>query len=274
MNFYRVSTIGKGSFSTVYLIKNNNNGKTYVQKIIKKKYFAYTKNESKILSLLKKIKHKNIVEFIEEIIVEDERSFIFEKLKMNLYNFYKQYPEKIDFNFIIKFTYQISSALEHIHRLFIIHADLKPENIMISNNSSDDLKIIDFGSCIINSNEPISNFYVVSRYFRSPEIVYKEKYNEKIDIWSLGCIIFELFTKHPLFYSQNNNNLKSLFRNFTFKHNILYELKKCQIFYSLDLITQLNIIIFLSKILEFDQKKRYTAKQCLCDNFITSTIIE
>lgn len=87
-----------------------------------------------------------------------------------------------------------------MHQQRIVHRDLKPENILIKNGV---VKICDFGSSKFIDEKPGSyknTPYVVSRYYRAPELILAtSKYNEAIDIWAVGCILFELITRTPLF---------------------------------------------------------------------------
>ena len=100
---------------------------------------------------------------------------------------------------------QILQALISMKQSQIIHCDLKPENIMIKNLKNFTLKIIDFGSsCFENNNT--NSFYIQSRYYRAPEILLGLQYSYPIDMWSFGCIIFELYTGFPLFNSMNQKD--------------------------------------------------------------------
>ena len=79
-----------------------------------------------------------------------------------------------------------------MHRLQLIHCDLKPENILIKSYSRCEVKVIDFGSsCFLR--DPHSS-YVQSRSYRAPEVILGMSYGAKIDLWSLGAIIAELYT--------------------------------------------------------------------------------
>ena len=86
-----------------------------------------------------------------------------------------------------------------MHQLGISHRDLKPENILLKDNVA---KICDVGSSKVLDTSPSSmnTPYVVSRYYRAPELILScNKYGLSIDIWAVGCIIFELLTKTPMF---------------------------------------------------------------------------
>ena len=87
----------------------------------------------------------------------------------------------------------------------MIHCDLKPENILIKSYSRCEVKIIDFGSsCFIHDH---LSSYVQSRSYRAPEVILGCKYDYKIDIWSLGCIIGELYTGNVLFQNDTVQGL-------------------------------------------------------------------
>ena len=83
--------------------------------------------------------------------------------------------------------------------LNLIHCDLKPENIMLKEQGKTAIKIIDFGNACFSHNKIYK--YVQSRYYRAPEIVMQLPYSTQIDMWSLGCIMYELHFGKPLFKS-------------------------------------------------------------------------
>ena len=87
----------------------------------------------------------------------------------------------------------------------IIHCDLKPENILLRDKSCQTLKVVDFGSGCKTSEQVYT--YVQSRFYRAPEVVLRVPYSTKVDMWSLGCIIAELFTGQPLFPGESEQEL-------------------------------------------------------------------
>jgi dual specificity tyrosine-phosphorylation-regulated kinase 2/3/4 len=98
--------------------------------------------------------------------------------------------------FIRRIATQILISLKHSHSLGIVHCDLKPENLVLKNEKNSNIKLIDFGSAWTGG---IKEFYIQSRFYRAPEVILQADWNEKIDIWSLGCIVAELSTGWPLF---------------------------------------------------------------------------
>jgi len=94
--------------------------------------------------------------------------------------------------------YQIFKGMESVHAAGICHRDLKPENILKTVDGV--IKICDFGSAkkIIPGVE--NNPYAVSRYYRAPELILLNRfYNNKVDIWAIGCIFAEFLTLRPIF---------------------------------------------------------------------------
>jgi serine/threonine protein kinase len=96
---------------------------------------------------------------------------------------------------------QVLTAMEFIHSLRLIHSDLKPENILIKSFTKCEVKVIDFGSSCYETDKLTS--YVQSRSYRAPEVILGYHYSTKIDIWSVGCIAFELWTGRVLFVNDS-----------------------------------------------------------------------
>lgn len=85
---------------------------------------------------------------------------------------------------------QCLDALQYLHRLGIIHCDLKPENVLIKSYSRCEIKVIDLGSSCFHTDNLC--LYVQSRSYRAPEVILGLPYDQRIDMWSLGCILAEL----------------------------------------------------------------------------------
>jgi serine/threonine protein kinase len=155
-------------------------------------------DESHCLKLIDYFYHK------EHLII------VTELLRDNLYEFSKfnrECGEEPYFTLgrLQRITTQVLTALQYIHSLWLIHADLKPENILVKSYSRCEVKVIDFGSsCFVDDH---LSTYVQSRSYRAPEVMLGLAYDQKIDIWSLGCIVAELWTGYVLF---QNDSVQSL----------------------------------------------------------------
>lgn len=94
--------------------------------------------------------------------------------------------------------YQILRGLKYIHSANVLHRDLKPSNLLL--NANCDLKIADFGLARTTSETDFMTEYVVTRWYRAPELLLNSsEYTSAIDVWSVGCIFAEIMTREPLF---------------------------------------------------------------------------
>lgn len=125
-----------------------------------------------------------------------------ELLDMNLYEFIKSNAFRgFSLKLIRRFTKQMLSSLLLLKQHKVIHCDLKPENILLRHPLHSEIKVIDFGSSCFE-NEKVYT-YIQSRFYRSPEVILGMTYGLPIDMWSLGCILAELFTGVPIFPGEN-----------------------------------------------------------------------
>ena len=103
---------------------------------------------------------------------------------------------------IQRVTQSVALALSHVHRAEFMHCDVKPENILLSGPAT---KLIDFGAC-----RPIRDtayVYLQSRFYRAPEMLDEDQYDERIDVWSLGCLAAEMWLRSPLFFGKNSEEV-------------------------------------------------------------------
>lgn len=111
------------------------------------------------------------------------------------------------------YMFQVLKALEHMHNVGIFHRDIKPENILLLDET---VKLADLGSCRgIFSKQPYTE-YISTRWYRAPECLLTDGYyNYKMDLWGVGCVLFEVLALFPLF--PGNNELDQIHKI----HNIL-----------------------------------------------------
>jgi len=131
-----------------------------------------------------------------------------ELLEQNLFDFSKYIDDSTYFQNLSRLKYitkQILISLEFLHSMDIIHCDIKPENILLENVENAKVKLIDFGSSCFSNDRQSS--YIQSRSYRAPEVILGLPYSGKIDIWSLGCVVAEMFTNEVTF---NNHSLISM----------------------------------------------------------------
>lgn len=130
---------------------------------------------------------------------------------MNLREVLKKYGKNVGLHIkaVRSYTQQLFLALKLLKKTGILHADIKPDNILVNENNLI-LKLCDFGSASAISDNEITP-YLVSRFYRSPEIILGIPYDYGIDTWSAGCTIYELYTGKILFSGKSNNQMLKFF---------------------------------------------------------------
>ncbi|XP_032870569.1 serine/threonine-protein kinase PRP4 homolog [Amblyraja radiata] len=135
---------------------------------------------------------------------------VFEPLSMNLREVLKKYGKDVGLHIkaVRSYSQQLFLALKLLKRCNILHADIKPDNILV-NESKTILKLCDFGSASHVADNDITP-YLVSRFYRAPEIIIGKIYDYAIDLWSVGCTLYELYTGKILFPGKTNNHMLKL----------------------------------------------------------------
>jgi serine/threonine protein kinase len=191
--------------------------------------------ENNILRKLQKKESNSLVKLFSSFYFQKHFCLVFELLDGNLLDFNKILPKynKINLNQMRKLIIQMLTSLHFLHENQFIHSDLKPENILIKDSKY--VKLIDFGNTIhLNQVELyLKEFRIQSLFYRSPEVVFGVKFDQKIDMWSLGVLIVELCVGIPLFHSKTNSELIVQIFNFLgsplddyFKNGKFYHLYK------------------------------------------------
>lgn len=201
--YEQISELGRGSFGCVLKCLDHKTGKYVAVKCIKdtpiiNKQISF---EQKVLDFMKRdvnsIK-KHCARVFEThyyggfffFVTELYDKSLLKTLKMNNFQGFELQRVKL-------ITKQVTMALQYIHSHGFVHCDLKPDNILWTSDRHQSVKLIDFG-CACMSNKPMYS-YIQSRYYRAPEVMLGYKYNQQIDMWSLGCVMFELLTGSVLF---------------------------------------------------------------------------
>eukprot|EP00931_Biecheleriopsis_adriatica_P092947 TRINITY_DN66703_c0_g1_i1.p1 TRINITY_DN66703_c0_g1~~TRINITY_DN66703_c0_g1_i1.p1 ORF type:complete len:764 (-),score=197.05 TRINITY_DN66703_c0_g1_i1:62-2353(-) len=208
--------LGSAAFSRAVQCLDLDNNKMVCMKIIKndKDFFDQSLDEIKLLKYINvngDVDQNCVLRLYDHFYHKEHLIIVTELLRDNLYEFSKYNREcggeepYFTIGRLQKISKQIITALEYVHSLRLIHCDLKPENILIKSYSRCEVKVIDFGSsCFVDDH---LSSYVQSRSYRAPEVMLGLPYNQKIDLWSLGCIIAELWTGYVLF---QNDSVQSL----------------------------------------------------------------
>ncbi|CAK9072703.1 Probable serine/threonine-protein kinase dyrk2 (Dual specificity tyrosine-phosphorylation-regulated kinase 2), partial [Durusdinium trenchii] len=197
-----IEYLGSAAFSRAVQCLDLDTNKMVCMKIIKndKDFFDQSLDEIKLLKYINvngNVDHNHVLRLYDHFYHKEHLIIVTELLRDNLYEFSKYNRECGDEPYFTmgrlqKISKQILTALEYVHSLRLIHCDLKPENILIKSYSRCEVKVIDFGSsCFVDDH---LSSYVQSRSYRAPEVMLGLPYDQKIDLWSLGCIIAELWT--------------------------------------------------------------------------------
>ncbi|RKF62271.1 putative dual specificity protein kinase pom1 [Erysiphe neolycopersici] len=208
--YYRyeiVDLLGRGSFGQVVRCIDHKTGGLVAVKIIrnKKRFHQQALVEVNILKKLREWDPNgsyNMIRFTQSFYFRRHLCISAELLDMNLYeliklNSFRGFSLKI----VRRFTKQILNSLLLLQQHKVIHCDLKPENVLLAHPLHTQIKVIDFGSSCFE-NEKVYT-YIQSRFYRSPEVILGMTYGMPIDIWSLGCIMAELYSGLPIFPGEN-----------------------------------------------------------------------
>ncbi|KAJ2937044.1 hypothetical protein H1R20_g52, partial [Candolleomyces eurysporus] len=202
-----ISSLGKGSFGQVLNCRDHCTGESVAIKIIrnKKRFHHQALVEVKILDNLRKWdadeKH-HVAKMIEHFYFRSHLCIAMELLSINLYELIKA-NGFVGFTtaLIRRFTSQMLMSLSLMRHHRIVHCDLKPENVLLRHPAKSGIKVIDFGSSCFEHEKIYT--YIQSRFYRSPEVILGMNYHMAIDMWSLGCILAELYTGFPIFPGEN-----------------------------------------------------------------------
>lgn len=132
-------------------------------------------------------------------------ALVFELMECNIYELIKGRTTYLKEEAVRGYMYQLLKAVDHMHRNGIFHRDLKPENLLIGPDGV--LKVADFGSCRgIYSKQPYTE-YISTRWYRAPECLLTDgMYGHKMDVWGIGCVMFEVLALFPLFPGTNETD--------------------------------------------------------------------
>uniref|UniRef100_A0A671LZY4 non-specific serine/threonine protein kinase n=1 Tax=Sinocyclocheilus anshuiensis TaxID=1608454 RepID=A0A671LZY4_9TELE len=205
-NTYEVlEFLGRGTFGQVVKCWKRGTSEIVAIKILKN-HPSYARQGQIEVSILARLSTEsaddyNFVRAYECFQHKNHTCLVFEMLEQNLYDFLKQNKfSPLPLKYIRPILQQVATALMKLKSLGLIHADLKPENVMLVDPARQPyrVKVIDFGSAS-HVSKAVCSTYLQSRYYRAPEIILGLPFCEAIDMWSLGCVIAELFLGWPLY---------------------------------------------------------------------------
>lgn len=213
--YHVFSSIGKGMFSNVVRARDTAEGEREVAiKIIRAQETMY-KAGLKEISVLGKLRaadpddKRHFIRLDRTFEHRGHLCLVFESLNMNLREVVKRFGKDVGLSLgaVRAYANQLFVALSLLKKLNLMHADLKPDNILVSENKAL-LKVCDLGSAADASEGGVEvTPYLVSRFYRAPEIVLGMPYDCAIDMWSAGCTLYELYTGKILFPGRSNAHM-------------------------------------------------------------------
>eukprot|EP00941_MAST-03F_sp_MAST-3F-sp1_P000309 g309.t1 len=230
---------GEGQYGTVYRAHVKGTGQ---QVAIKKFKLGEDECTQREIELLQKLKHQNIVRMLELFRESGKLHMVFEYCPQDMLNVLGSYPNGMPEKLVRRYILQMCRALMYVHAKHVIHRDVKPENLLVKGRPEDDdpnensLKLCDFG--VARQVGPYENAqltgYVSTRWYRAPELVLGnahqisnrggglvrrvkpkwKRYSCPVDVWAVGCVMFELITAKPLFPGKSDVDQLDLIRRY------------------------------------------------------------
>ena len=211
-NFELISKLGEGSYSTVYKVRRKADLKMYALKKVKLKNLSEKEKQNALneIRILASIKSDHIITYKEAFIEEKEKILclvtefankgdLFQKI-----TYFKQMQKSFEEKDIWNIFIQILQGLKCLHDHNILHRDLKSANIFLFNNNL--AKIGDLNVSKVTKNG-IGHTQTGTPYYASPEVWNDESYTNKSDIWSLGCVLYEMICLTPPFKAESMDGL-------------------------------------------------------------------
>jgi len=192
-----MATVGRGVFSTVVSASDLRNNTEVAIKVIRSNETMTTLGKTE-LDICRKISEndvagkKHCVRLLDHFEYRGHLCLVFERFAQNLRQVLKQHGKHVGLSISAVRAYglQLLVALRHLEKLGIMHADIKPDNILVSHDHQQ-VVIADFGSASTMEENAITP-YLVSRFYRAPEIIVGHAYDHSIDLWSIGCTLYEV----------------------------------------------------------------------------------
>ncbi|KAL0283825.1 UNVERIFIED_CONTAM: Mitogen-activated protein kinaseMMK2 [Sesamum angustifolium] len=241
------------------------------------------------IKLLRHLDHENVIA-IKDIIRPPRRDafndvyIVYELMDTDLHQIIRSEQALTD-DHCQYFMYQLLRGLKYVHSANVLHRDLKPSNLFL--NANCDLKIGDFGLARTTSETDFMTEYVVTRWYRAPELLLNcSEYTTAIDVWSAGCILAEIVTREPLFPGKDYVHQLKLITEllgtpdeaslkFLRSDNAKRYVKHLPMFPKQNLSARFpNLsplaLDLLGKMLIFDPDQRITVDEALCHPFLSS----
>lgn len=211
--YYQINLTPKarGSYGEVFVATNEKGKKFAIKKILKNKIHS-VKNIIQEAEISLKLNHKNIIKIYDIYEDFDYISYVMELGDLDLFDYmYNQKSSSLSAKLILEILIQLFQVIDYLHNTMnIIHCDIKPENFMIkfSENNKPILKLIDFGMAVYKPQKTTDRLskFKGTREYSAPE-TFEGRYNEKVDEWALGIIMYTFLTGKDLFIADTDSEI-------------------------------------------------------------------
>ncbi|XP_013788481.2 cyclin-dependent kinase 14-like [Limulus polyphemus] len=213
--YVKLEQLGEGSYATVYKGYSNLTNKVVALKEIRLQTEEGTPFTAiREASLLRGLKHANIVTLHDIIHTKETLTFVFEYVHTDLSQYLERHPGGLNANNVRLFLFQLLRGLVYCHERRVLHRDLKPQNLLISDQG--ELKLADFG--LARAKSVPSRTYsheVVTLWYRPPDVLLgSTDYTTSLDMWGVGCIFIEMISGAAAFpgVKDTNDQLDKIWR--------------------------------------------------------------
>lgn len=286
-----IKAIGQGAYGCVIAASDTETGQALAIKNIPNAFndLIDAKRILREIRLMRHLNHPNLVNLVDLIRPPSLQEFndvyiVTDLMETDLHRVIHS-NQSITDDHIQYFLYQMLVAIHYVHSAQVLHRDLKPSNILV--NSDCDLKLCDFGLARgVNGMDSGLTEYVVTRWYRAPELLLSSKYDKQMDVWAIGCILAEMLGRRPLFPGHDylhqlkiimdvvgspTENCLDFITNPKAKRFILRQPKKPKVpLTSIYPRASGGCMDLLEKMLVFDPRKRITIEQALEHPYLAS----
>ncbi|XP_075582172.1 cyclin-dependent kinase 7 isoform X1 [Pelecanus crispus] len=215
--YEKLDFLGEGQFATVYKAKDKNTNQIVAIKKIKLGHRSEAKdgiNRTALreIKLLQELSHPNIIGLLDAFGHKSNISLVFDFMETDLEVIIKDTSIVLTQSHIKAYMLMTLQGLEYLHQHWILHRDLKPNNLLLDENGV--LKLADFGLAkSFGSPNRVYTHQVVTRWYRAPELLFGARmYGVGVDMWAVGCILAELLLRVP--FLPGDSDLDQLTRIF------------------------------------------------------------
>ncbi|CAH0484775.1 unnamed protein product [Peronospora farinosa] len=288
--YQMIKAVGQGAYGCVIAASDTETGQALAIKNIPNAFndLIDAKRILREIRLMRHLNHPNLVNLLDLLRPPTLQEFndvyiVTDLMETDLHRVIHS-NQSISDDHVQYFLYQMLVAINYVHSAEVLHRDLKPSNILV--NSDCDLKLCDFGLARgIQGMDSGLTEYVVTRWYRAPELLLSSKYDKQMDVWAIGCILAEMLGRRPLFPGHDylhqlkiimdvvgspSENSLDFITNPKAKRFILRQPKKPKVpLSSVYPRATPQCLDLLEKMLVFDPRKRITIQEALAHPYLS-----